>query len=122
MEQQNVGKVEQGLRMVIGILSSLLGIVLLAPGWVSLASGAVGTMLVITGLYLFVTGSTGDCPIYRRLGWDTRHVQGKRDDEHLNRRWLNRVVSEGQQRWLMILWCLLMMAAVAWIVLEVWSS
>src|SRR5215208_8165645 len=69
MEEQNVGRVEQRVRMVLGSLSSLFGIVLLVPGKASLALGAIGTTLVIAGLYLFLTGSTGLCLIYRRLGW-----------------------------------------------------
>jgi len=59
MEERNVGNVEQRVRMVVGCLASLLGIVLLVPGEASPASGAAGTMLVIAGLYLFVTGSPG---------------------------------------------------------------
>jgi hypothetical protein len=102
MEQQTVGKVEQVVRMIIGGLAPFLGIVLLVPGKASLASGAAGIMLVITGLYLFVTGYTGDCPIYH-LGRDTRHVQGKYDDASLNRRRSNRSGGEGRQSWLMLL-------------------
>jgi len=122
MEGRKVGTVEQAVRTVFGSLASLSGIILLVPGKASLASGAVGVVLAIAGLYLFATGPAGYCPIYRRLGWDTRHVQGKRDDAHSNRRWLNRLGSEGRQRWLMLLWCLSMMAAIIWIVLEVWGS
>lgn len=62
MEEQNIGGVEQTVRMVVGSLSTLLGIVLLIPGEASLASGVIGTILVIVGLYLFVSGSTA--------GWD----------------------------------------------------
>ena len=122
MEDQNLGTLEQAVRTVFGSLASLSGIILLIPGKASLASGAVGVVLAIAGPFLFITGSVGYCPIYRRLGWDTRHVQGERNDEHLNRRWLNRLGSEGLQRWLMLLWCMSMMAAIAWIVLEVWGS
>jgi hypothetical protein len=122
MEERNVGTIEQAVRMVVGSLASLFGVIHLIPGKASLASGTAGVVLVITGLFLFVTGSAGYCPIYNRLGWDTGHVQGKRDNEHLNRTWLNRLGSEGRQRWLMLLWCLSMMAAIAWIVLEVWGS
>jgi hypothetical protein len=123
MEQRNVGTVEQAARTVCGCLASLSGIILLVPDKASLASGTVGVVLAIAGLYLFVTGSAGYCPIYHRLGWNKRRVKGERDDQRSNRRWLNRLGSEGRrQRWLMLLWCLSMMAAVAWIVLEVWGS
>jgi|SRR5215208_848456 len=121
MEGRKVGTVEQAVRTVFGSLASLSGIILLVPDKASLASGSVGVVLAIAGLYLFVTGSAGYCPIYRRLGWDTRHSQGERE-EHSNRTWLNRLGSEGRQRWLVLLWCLSMMAAITWIVLEVWGS
>ena len=116
MDEQNVGTLEQGVRMVLGSLASLSGIVLLVPGEASLASGALGAMLVIAGLYLFATGSTGYCPIYRRLGRDTRRTQGKRDEAPTNRWRSHRGSSERRQRWLMLLWCLLMMTTIAWIV------
>jgi hypothetical protein len=122
MEQRNVGTFEQAVRTVFGSLASLLGITLLAPGKASLASGSVGIVLAIAGIYLFVTGSAGYCPIYRRLGWDTQLVQGECDDEHSNRRWLNRLGSEGRQRWLMLFWCLSMLPAIPWVVLEGWGS
>jgi hypothetical protein len=122
MEERNVGKVEQAVRTIFGSLTSLSGIIHLVPGKASLTSGAVGVVLAIAGLYLFVTGSAGHCPIYHRLGWDTRHVQGERASSRSNRRWLNRLVNERRQRWLMPLLCLSMMVAIAWVVLEVWGS
>jgi hypothetical protein len=122
MEERNVGTIEQAVRIAVGSLASLSGIILLVPGRASLASGAVGVVLAIAGLYLFVTGSAGYCPIYRRLGWNTRQVQEERDDAHSNRRWLYRRRSDRRLRWLMLLWCPSMMAAIAWIVREVWDS
>jgi hypothetical protein len=125
MEQQNVGKVEQRVRMAVGSLASLLGMVLLVPGEASLVSGTVGTMLVIAGLYLFVTGSTGYCPIYRRSGrapWRTTGEQdgassdGWRQSEHDSG-----VPTGRKHRVLMILYCLLPIAVVAWIALRVWE-
>ena len=68
MERHNLGRHEQSVRMVVGSLSPLLGIVLLVPGKASLAPGAIGTTLIIAGLYLFVTGSTGYCPT--TAAWD----------------------------------------------------
>jgi phenylacetate-coenzyme A ligase PaaK-like adenylate-forming protein len=47
---------------------------------------------------------------------------GENNDAPFNRRWLTRLGNEGRQRWLMLLWCLSMMAAVAWIVLDVWGT
>ena len=75
MEERNIGIIEQAVRIAVGSLASLSGIILLVPGRASLASGAVGVVLAIAGLYLFVTGSAGYCPIYRRLSWNTRQFK-----------------------------------------------
>jgi hypothetical protein len=126
MEQQNLGRHEQSVRMVVGSLSPLLGIVLLLPGKASLASGMIGTTLVIAGLYLFVTGTTGYCPIYRRLGWapcrteveeDGSSGDGWRRSEHDGDEPLGR-----KQQVLMILFCLLLIAVAAWISLRAGGS
>ena len=122
MEQQNLGRHEQSVRMVVGSLSPLLGIVLLLPGKASLASGVIGTTLVIAGLYLFVTGSTGYCPIYRSLGWASWRTEVEEDgssgdgwprSEHDGGEPLGR-----KQRLLMILYCLPLIAVAAWIALR----
>jgi hypothetical protein len=112
MEQQTVGKVEQVVRMIIGGLAPFLGIVLLVPGKASLASGAAGIMLVITGLYLFGVGSTGDCPINRRSCWNSCYVGRKRCGAAANRRRSNRGGRAVQQPRLILLWRLLMMEAI----------
>jgi len=122
MERHNLGRHEQSVRMVVGSLSPLLGIVLLVPGKASLAPGAIGTTLVIAGLYLFVTGSTGYCPIYSRLGWapwrteveeDGSSGDGWRRSEHDGGEPLGR-----KQRVLMILYCLPLIAVAAWLALR----
>ena len=95
MEERNVRTVEQAVRTTFGSLASLSGIILLVPGKASLASGAIGVVLAIAGLFLFVTGSAGYCPIYSRLGWETRHVQEGRDNAHSKRRRLNHWVAKG---------------------------
>ena len=125
MEQQNLGRHEQSVRMVVGSLSPLLGIVLLLPGKASLASGVIGTTLVIAGLYLFVTGSTGYCPIYRRLGWAPWRNEGDEDGSWGDgwRRWDHHrgVPMGGKQRVLMILYCLPLIMVAAWIALRAWG-
>jgi len=126
MEEQNVGNVGQRVRMVVGSLASLLGIVLLVPREASLASRAPGTLLVIAGLYLFVTGSTGYCPIYRRLGWAPWRAEGEQEGTSTDR-WRQTEhhsgVSMGRRYWvLMILYCLPLIAVVAWIVLRAGGS
>ena len=125
-EEQNVGTVEQWVRTLGGNLASLAGIVLLIPGLATLLSGVLGVMLVVLGLYLFVTGTTGYCPIYRRLGWSTRQIEGERDDAPIGRSWRmnhNGGVHGGwKRRVLMILYCLPMSAVVAWIAVRAWGS
>jgi len=125
MEEQNIGGVEQAVRMVVGSLSPLLGIVLLIPGEASLASGLIGTILVIVGLYLFVTGSTGLCLIYRRLGWAPWRTEGDEDGSWGDgwRRWGHHrgVPMGGKQRVLMILYCLPLIAVFAWLALRAWG-
>jgi len=126
MERHNVTRIEQRVRMVVGSLLPLLGIVLLVPGEASLASGAIGTALVIAGLYLFVTGSTGYCPIYRRLGWAPWRTEVEEDgssgDEWRRSGRAGGVPLGRKQRVLMILYCLPLIAVAAWIVLRArWS-
>ena len=122
MEEQNVGTLGQEVRMVSGSLASLSGIVLLVPGKASLLSGAAGVLLVIAGLYLFATGYTGYCPIYRRLGRDTLNVRVRDNDPSINRCRSHRGASEGRKILPMLLWCLSVTAAIVWIVHEVWGA
>lgn len=77
-EVRNVGTVEQWVRGIGGVLSSLTGNVLLLPGLATLLSGVLGVVLVVLGLYLLITGTNGYCPIYRRLALSTvrnHHLQ-----------------------------------------------
>lgn len=125
-EEQNLGTVEQWVRTIGGSLASLTGIALLIPGLATLLSGVLGVVLVLLGLYLFVTGTTGYCPIYRRLGWTTRWVEGEQDGVLMGR-WRRTNHDAGvhdswKHRVLMVLYCLPMIAVVAWLVLRVRGS
>jgi len=125
-EEQNLGPVEQWVRTLGGSLSSLTGIAFLIPGLATLLSGVLGVMLVLLGLYFFVSGTTGCCPIYRHLGWTTRRVEGEQDDV-LIERWRRTNPDGGvhggwKHRVLMVLYCLPMIAVVAWLVLRVRGS
>ena len=119
-EEQNVGTHEQWIRVLGGNLASLTGIVFLIPGLATLLSGILGVILVLLGLYLFVTGSTGYCPIYQRLGLSTQRIKGKHDDAPNDwRQRINHIGGGGWKYWgLMILFCLPMVAVIAWIVLR----
>ena len=125
-EEQNLGTVSNGFALLGGSLSSLTGIALLIPGLATLLSGVLGFMLVVLGLYLFVSGTTGCCPIYRRLGWTTRWVEGEQDGVLMGR-WRRTNHDAGvhdswKHRVLMVLYCLPMIAVVAWLVLRVRGS
>jgi len=125
-EEQNLGPVEQWVCTLGGSLSSLAGIAFLIPGLATLLSGVLGIMLVLLGLYLFVTGTTGYCSICRRLGWTTRWVEGEQDGAPIER-W-QRTNHDGgvhdgwKHRVLIVLYCLPMIAVVAWLVLRVRGS
>lgn len=125
-EEQNLGTVDKWVRTLGGSLASLAGIALLIPGLATLLSGVLGVMLVLLGLYLFVTGTTGYCPIYRRLGWTLRRVEGEQDDVLIER--LRRTNHDGgvhddwKHRMLIVLYCLPTIAVVAWLVLRVRGS
>ncbi len=81
--EKNVGPAERGLRILGGAAAAIIGLFLLisGPGSVILAVTAVA--LILLGLDFFVTGITGYCPLYHRLGWSTaghqnRVVSGRR--------------------------------------------
>ena len=125
-EEQNVGTAEQWARILGRNLSSLAGIALLIPGLATLLSGVLGVVLVLLGINLFVTGTTGCCPIYRRLGCTTRQIEAEQDDV-LMERWRrtnhNGSVHEGwKHRVLIVLYCVPMIAVVIWLVLRVRGS
>ena len=78
MREQNIGPLEQWVRVLVGNFASLGGIWILAADPM-LVEGVLGVVLLVAGIYLIVTGARRYCPIYRRLGWSTensRHRDG----------------------------------------------
>lgn len=69
--EQNVGAVERGIRIAGGGGAALVGIVLLLGGPGSFFVGVALVALTLLGIDFFVTGLTGYCPLYHRLGWST---------------------------------------------------
>lgn len=69
--EQNVGTVERGIRIVGGGGAALAGLVLLVAGPGSFLLGVALVALMLLGIDFFVTGLTGYCPLYHRLGWST---------------------------------------------------
>jgi hypothetical protein len=73
--KQNVGTVERWVRVIGGSLAAIVGLILFLPVPASLLLGLAGIVLVLLGLDFVVTGITGYCPLYHRLGWSTNHVR-----------------------------------------------
>jgi len=73
--QQNVGTVERWIRVIGGAIAAIIGITLFLPTPGSLLVGLAGIVLVLLGFDFVVTGITGYCPLYHRLGWSTNHVK-----------------------------------------------
>lgn len=69
--EQNVGPFERWLRIIGGELAALVGLALLLAGPASLIWGVAYVALALLGLDFLVTGITGYCPLYHRLGWST---------------------------------------------------
>lgn len=69
--EQNVGTTERWIRMIGGALAAFVGLFLLLSGPGSLLLGLAYGVLLLLGLDFFVTGLTGYCPLYHRLGWST---------------------------------------------------
>lgn len=67
----NVGTIERSLRVFGGGLAVVIGLLILLPSPGSVGAGALGVALVLLGLDFVVTGLTGYCPLYHRLGWST---------------------------------------------------
>jgi len=67
--EPNVGGIDRTGRIVIGIVAALAGIAAIA-GYLAV-SAVVGTVAVVIGAILFVTGTTQKCPINEAVGIDT---------------------------------------------------
>ena len=70
---QNVGAIERWVRVLGGGGAALVGLAFLLAGPASPLLGVAAVALVLLGLDFIVTGITGYCPLYKRLGWSTRH-------------------------------------------------
>lgn len=74
--EQNVGVIERGFRIVgggVAALVGLVGLVLFIEGAGSILLGLAFVALLLLGADFFVTGVTGYCPLYHRLGISTAH-------------------------------------------------
>jgi len=61
---KNEGKLDRGIRII-------LGLVLLYVGFGPVLGGIGGIVVGVVGLIALVTGITGWCALYSALGWNT---------------------------------------------------
>lgn len=72
---KNVGSIERALRILGGGLAAIVGLYVLLPHPASLGAGVLGAALALLGLDFVLTGLTGYCPLYHRLGWSTARAK-----------------------------------------------
>jgi len=72
----NITPVERVARILIGLIGALAGVYLLASAG-SLIAGALEVLLILAGLDLLVTGVTGHCPLYKKLGYLPASLRGQ---------------------------------------------
>lgn len=63
----NITPVERFGRIAIGLIGMVGGIILLV-GSPTFWTGSLEVLLIAAGLDLVVTGATGHCPLYKKLG------------------------------------------------------
>lgn len=64
----NINPAERVGRIVLGLIGAVGGIFLLA-GSPTVLTGTLEVLLVLAGLDLVVTGASGHCPLYQKLGF-----------------------------------------------------
>lgn len=70
-DRKNLGQVERGARIVGGGIAAIGGLLWLLSGPAAVFVTVTAVVLITLGLDFFVTGVTGYCPLYQRLGWST---------------------------------------------------
>lgn len=71
--EQNVGSLDGTVRIGIGILALVAGVLAVGGYWA--AGVAVGVLALLVGAIMLVTGTTKRCPIYAGAGIDTIREQ-----------------------------------------------
>lgn len=69
----NISPAERTGRVLVGLAAAVIAIVLLTTAGGALAV-VLEVLLLLAGLDLLITGATGHCPLYAKLG----HVPGPR--------------------------------------------
>jgi len=70
----NITPAERVGRIVLGLIGAAGGIFLLA-GSPTVLTGTLEVLLVVAGLDLVVTGASGHCPLYQKLGFMPRSLR-----------------------------------------------
>ena len=69
----NITPAERVGRILVGLIGAVGGILLLA-GSPTVLSATLEVLLVLAGVDLMVTGATGHCPLYQKLGYLPRSL------------------------------------------------
>jgi hypothetical protein len=72
----NLIPVERVARVLVGLVAAVGGAYLLGGAGSTLAI-AVEAIVIITGMDLVVTGLTGHCPLYQKLGFVPARLKGR---------------------------------------------
>lgn len=72
----NITPAERIARIMMGLLGVVGGAILLISA-ASVAAGVLETLLILAGLDLVVTGATGHCPLYKKLGHVPASLKGR---------------------------------------------
>lgn len=64
----NISLIERAGRMAVGVVGALAGVLLLTSAGEGATAVILELLLVAVGLDLIMTGATGHCPLYSRLG------------------------------------------------------
>lgn len=71
----NITPLERFGRIAVGLVGIVGGILLLA-GSPTIFSGTLEVLLILSGADLVVTGVTGHCPLYKKLGYTPESLKG----------------------------------------------
>lgn len=72
----NITTIERAGRVTVGILAGAFGVAGLT-GAASALAIVLYLMLIAAGTDLFVTGATGHCPLYQKLGYTPRSLRSE---------------------------------------------
>ncbi|MBI5089759.1 MAG: DUF2892 domain-containing protein [Actinobacteria bacterium] len=72
----NITTVERAGRITVGILAGAFGVAGLAGAGSALVL-VLYLLLIAAGIDLIVTGATGHCPLYQRLGFTPRSLRSE---------------------------------------------